>query len=101
LAKRNFERNGEPNRHAMHDLGAANTTLLLQAATMGILGHMMGGFDMKKCHEMFEIDADVWEISCLTVLGYPDVPEKLSEPFRTRETTARSRKPINEISQEL
>ncbi|MDP4685618.1 MAG: nitroreductase family protein, partial [Salibacteraceae bacterium] len=44
LARKNFASNGKPNRHAMHDVGAANTTLLLQAANMDIYGHMMGGY---------------------------------------------------------
>lgn len=98
LAKRHFDRNGQINRHAMHDVGAANTTLLLQAASMGILGHMMGGFDYQKTLEVFDLDPDQWEIACFIVVGYPDAPERLEEPFKTREMTARSRKAINEIS---
>lgn len=101
LAKRNFDKNGTPNRHAMHDLGAANTNMLLQAASMGILGHMMGGFHMHQCLETFEIDPLQWEISCITVLGYPDIAEKLDEPYRTRELTARTRKSTTEISKAL
>ena len=37
--------NGHENRAAKHDVGAANTTLMLQATSMGIYGHVMGGFD--------------------------------------------------------
>lgn len=93
LARKNFDTNGNPNRHAMHDVGAANTTLLLQAASMGIYGHMMGGLDMQKAIETFQIPDDM-EISCFIALGYLDDPEKLEEPFRSREVAPRSRKPI-------
>jgi nitroreductase len=98
LARKNFASNGKPNRHAMHDVGAANTTLLLQAANMDIYGHMMGGYHHDATIEAFEIDENEFEISCFIALGYLDAPEALEEPFRTRELTARSRKAVNEIS---
>lgn len=101
LAKRHFDRNDKINRHHMHDVGAANTTLVLQAAEMGIYGHMMGGFHMDKAIANFGIDSEKWEIACFMVLGKLDVPSALDEPFRSREEAARSRKNISEISQQL
>lgn len=96
LARKNFKANGVPNRHAMHDVGAANTTLLLQGATMGIYGHIMGGFDMQKAIETLEIPDDM-EVVAFLALGFLDAPEKLEEPFKTRETQARSRKAVTEV----
>jgi len=93
LARKNHAANGKPNRYAMHDVGAANTTLLLQAASMEIYGHMMGGFDMHKAIEAFQIPEDL-EVVCFIALGYLDEPEKLEEPFRTREVMPRNRMPI-------
>lgn len=98
LSRKNFASNGQPNRHAMHDVGAANTTLLLQAASMDIYGHMMGGYYHDATIKAFEIDENEFEISCFLALGYLDAPEALEEPFKTREITARSRKAVNEIS---
>lgn len=95
LAKKKFERNGAINRHAMHDVGAANSTLLMQAADDDIYGHMMGGFHMQRALESFSIDPEEWEIACFIVLGYLDSPEALEEPFRTRELTSRTRKNID------
>ncbi|MGZ3883343.1 MAG: nitroreductase family protein, partial [Bacteroidia bacterium] len=40
--------NGNPNRTAMHDVGAANATMILQAESMNIYGHVMAGFDSTK-----------------------------------------------------
>lgn len=101
LAKRHFDRNGKENRHYMHDVGAANTTLLLQAADVGILGHMMGGFHMDEALKAFAIDDSKWEIACFIALGYPGDPDALEEPYAEREKTPRSRKALTEFTQQL
>jgi nitroreductase len=101
LAKRHFDRNGQLNRHHMHDAGAANTTLLLQAAQVDIYGHMIGGFHYDQAIDAFEIDNERYEIACFIALGYRDEADQLEEPFRSRETTARTRKSVNDFSTEL
>lgn len=96
LARKNFSANQQTNRHAMHDVGAANTNLLLQAASMDIFGHQMGGFHFAQTLETFNLPEDL-EPVCFIALGYLDEPTKLEEPFRTREITPRSRKPLAEF----
>jgi nitroreductase len=96
LAKKNFEKTGTPNRHYMHDVGAANTQLLIQAAAQDIYGHMLGGFDMQKTIETFSIP-DHLEPVCFIALGYLDHHEILEEPFKSRELAKRSRIPISEF----
>lgn len=96
LAKKKFTSSNQHNRHAMHDVGAANTTLLLQAAANDIYGHMMGGFDYEKTKKEFNISEE-YEIACFICLGYLDEADKLQEPFKTRELTERKRKPLHEI----
>ncbi len=96
LARKTFPTNGAPNRHAMYDVGAATTALLLQGATQGIYGHIMGGFDMAKAHATLGIPAD-YEIAAFIALGFIEGPETLDEPFRERETQPRSRKPLSEF----
>jgi nitroreductase len=97
LARTNFVSNGQANRHALHDTGAANMALLLQAASMDIFGHQMGGFNMQKTIETFQIPNDL-EPVCFISLGYLDDPEKLEEPFRSRELTPRKRKALSEFA---
>ena len=97
IAHRNFEKNGQPNRHYMHDTGMANANLLTQALSMGIYGHILGGYDQAKATELFQIPDDK-EAVCYIVLGYPGEGEKLEEPFRTREVTPRNRKPVEAIA---
>ena len=93
--------NGQENKAARHDVGSANTTLMLQATSMDIYGHVMGGFDVKKAVELLNIDTNVMEPVVFIALGYLDSPEKLEEPFKTRENTPRTRKPLQQIIKRL
>lgn len=94
LAKNDFSRNEQPNRHAWHDTGAANTTLLLEAVSRDIYGHAMAGFDRGKTIAEFDI-ADSLEPVCFIALGYLGQPDQLEEPLRSREAKVRSRKPVD------
>lgn len=91
--------NGTENKIAKFDLGAASATLMLQATSMNIYGHVMGGFDSQKAIEVLAIDNDMHEPVVFIALGYLDEAEKLEEPFKTREITPRTRKSLEEISQ--
>lgn len=85
-----------PNPVAQHDLGLANASLLLQAVSQNIYGHMMGGYDKAKAKTYFNIP-EGYEPVIFMALGYLDSPDTLEEPFKTRELTARTRKELNEI----
>lgn len=100
LARTAHAKDGSPNRFALHDVGAATTSLLIQAAAMGILGHIMGGYDLAKTKEVFDIQAP-FEPVTFVALGRPGDAEQLQEPFRTRETTPRSRKDLSTIFSKL
>jgi len=86
----------KPNPIALHDAGLANATLLLQAISEKIYGHMMGGYDRKKTKEKFNIP-DGYETVLFLALGYLDSADTLEEPFKTREITPRTRKELNEF----
>lgn len=100
LSHKNFAKSGEPNRHYMHDAGLANANLLTQALSMNIYCHILGGFDTEKTIESFHVPEHI-EAVCFITLGYLGNPEKLDEPFKTREVTPRTRKIIEEISKEI
>ena len=100
LVKKNFD-NGSPNPSALHDVGAANATLILQATSMKIYGRLMGAFDRVKAIEFLNIDTNEYEPVVFIALGYLDTPEKLNEPFKTREVTPRTRKAISEFASEF
>ena len=85
----------------MFDTGAANATLLMQAAQMDVFGHLMGGFHYDKALEAFDIDNEEYEIACFGVIGYLAAPDALPEPFKSRELTPRTRKAVNEFTTHL
>lgn len=89
-------RDGKPNFWAQHDLGAANFALMLQANALGVYGHVLGGFDRERAKRELELPTTVEPIAMMA-LGYLDVPEKLQEPFLTRELTPRTRKAVAEV----
>ncbi len=84
------------NAWAEHDLGAFNAMMILQAVTMGIIAHPMGGFSDKKIVETFKLSNELKPITVIAI-GYLDEPDKTLEPFKTRDLTPRTRKEINEI----
>lgn len=100
LAKKNFD-NGGPNPSALHDVGAANATLILQATSMKIYGRLMGAFDRVKAIELLNISINEYDPVVFIALGYLDTPGKLNEPFKTREVTPRTRKAISEFATEF
>ncbi|MFC6224285.1 nitroreductase family protein [Hymenobacter artigasi] len=95
LAKTQFD-NGQPNGAALHDLGAANATLFLEATALGLHGHVMGGFDREKLRRDFNLPDNVAPVAVLA-LGYLGEAEQLEEPFLSREKAARNRKPLAEF----
>lgn len=99
MAKKKYD-DGIINKSALHDVGAANATLILQAVSMNIYGHLIGGYSRTKAIELFNIDTNEYEPVVFIALGYLDSPEKLEEPFKSREITPRERKKITEFSNE-
>lgn len=91
---------GKPNATALHDTGMANANLLIQATSMDIYGHLMGGFDKEKTKATLRLEDDLQPV-CMIALGYLNEAHKLEEPFRSRELTPRRRHHIDHISKEL
>lgn len=89
--------NGKPNRHYLHDTGAAAATLCLQASAIGLQAHQMGGFDADAARAIFGIPDD-FEPGAAMALGYPGAAESLPEDFKKSELAPRTRKPLAEIA---
>lgn len=88
-----FRHNGEPNRWAFYDVGGACENLCLQAASLGLTTHQMGGFDVAKAHAAFNIPEDV-DCAVIIAVGYQTEAEILSEPYYDRELATRTRQPL-------
>ena len=96
VAHRNWQKDGKPNRHALHDVGSATAQLTFEANSLGIFVHQMAGFDIEKARETFAIPAD-WEPVAAIALGYPGDPASLPAPLRDRELGPRNRKPLRDF----
>ncbi len=100
VAKTDLSLNGDPNYHAMHDLGLATAFLILQAESMGLVTHIMGGFDHERIREDLRIPAG-YALGSVIAVGYPGDLSSLSEVNRRRATSPRSRKAIEEVAFEV
>jgi nitroreductase len=90
------QRDGKPNRVALHDVGSASAQLTFEANARGLQVHQMAGFDAEKARETFAIPPD-WEPVAALAIGYPGDPESLPEKLRDRELAPRTRKPAGEF----
>jgi len=92
-----FSQGGQPNRWCEYDAGQAAMSLCLQAASLGLATHQMGGFDVEAVRKATAIPAD-WHVMSVIALGHPAPPEAAPEEFREMEEAPRARKPIEDIA---
>ena len=88
--------NQQANRFAQYDTGAAAVNLCLQASSMGLSAHQMGGFNSDLAREKFAIPAQYTPMSMLCV-GYAGDPNQLPDDLKMRELAERKRKPLGEL----
>ena len=86
----------KPNAYAWHDIGLAIGNLSLQAISMDIFLHQMGGFKSEEAKKLFNIPNGFEPVSVIA-LGYQGNAEALPSPLRERELKQRERKPLSEI----
>ena len=96
VARTAFQDDGEPNRHALHDVGQAVANLTLQATALGLFVHQMAGFSPEKVRQAFAVPEGFEPVAAIA-LGYPGDPTVLPEKLRQRELAPRSRKPLEDF----
>lgn len=87
---------GNPQSHAVYDLGQAVAHFTVQATADGLMVHQMGGFDAQTLGRELGLDPSQRVVTLMAVgsIGDPaDLPEKLQQ----REAQPRSRKSLSEI----
>jgi nitroreductase len=97
IAKKTYSENKNPNRLYFHDLGAANENMFLEAFNQGLIMHEMGGFDVQKAREVFNVPED-YEVGIMIAIGYQDTYQVLPDRLREKAFTPRVRKPLAEIA---
>ncbi len=96
VARLAFEHNDKPNRHALHDIGLAAATMVLQAMALGLFAHQMAGIEREKLRETYRIPEGFEPVAAIAV-GYPSDPATVPDELRERETAPRVRKPLSEF----
>jgi nitroreductase len=91
-----FGHNQTPNKWAQYDTGAAALSLCLQATSMGLVTHQMGGFNSDKTRETFTIPEQYTPIAMLAV-GYEGDANTLPDDLKARELAERKRKALGEL----
>lgn len=91
-----FDHNDNANRWGQFDTGAATICLCLQATALGLVSHQMGGFDTESARKSFSIPERYTPMSVIAI-GYQGDYTTLDENFQRGETSARSRKNMQDI----
>ena len=81
---------GNPRQWAEYDTGQAAAAISVQAESMGLSAHQMGGFDRQQVVERFGLD-DALRPMAVMAVGALDPEPGLPEPFATREAAPRQR----------
>jgi len=97
ITKKTYSENGSLNRLHFHDLGAANENMFLEAFNQGLIMHEMGGFDVEKAREIFNVPED-YEVGIMIAIGYQDTYHVLPDRLREKAFAPRLRKPLSEIA---
>jgi len=97
ITKKTYSDNKNYNRLHFHDFGAANENMFLESFNQGLIMHEMGGFDVQKAMEVFNIPED-FEAGIMIAIGYQDVHQVLPESLRQKAHLPRERKPLSEIA---
>ena len=87
---------GNPQSHAVYDLGQAVAHFSVQATAEGLMVHQMGGFDAQTLGRELELDSSQ-RVVTLMAIGSMGDPADLPEKLQLREAQPRSRKSLSEI----
>ena len=86
------------NRMHQYDTGAAIQSLIIQAVSMGLITHQMGGFDKERPYVELGIPTDV-PLMTMVAIGYPGDerpidPQRLEERYQEHQ----QRKPVSDFA---
>lgn len=91
-----FSLNEKPNRWAQYDTGAAMVSLAIQATSLGLMVHQMGGFDAEGVSNTFDIPERYTPMAMFTV-GYQLPESRMDAEALEREKQPRERRPLSDL----
>lgn len=90
MLARKYQEDKERNQAATYyDLGLASMQLVIQAESMGLKSHFMGGIIHDEISKILNI-TDHWVV-CVITVGKQGSIDQVSDELQTRETASRSR----------
>lgn len=92
-----LERNRKPNPTYAYDTGQAAAILTVQANSLGLFVHQMGGFYQDKVITTFGLPEGIKPIAGLA-LGYLGNPDVLDEEYQKSELASRNRRPLSKTA---
>jgi nitroreductase len=92
-AYQKFLKNGDSNRYNQYDTGSCCENILLQASSIGLQAHSMGGFDEVKAKDVFGIPED-YDVLSMIAAGHQDIAKNVGKDYYDSEIEARERRPI-------
>jgi nitroreductase len=99
-AKKHLTLNGEENGYALHDTGLATANLLIQAEAMGMVTHVMGGFNKEMAARALNLPNEYFPVAAIAV-GFSGDVNQLNTFNKKRAMAPRQRKEGEEIAIEL
>jgi nitroreductase len=100
LISTRFARNGEENKAAAHDLGAASACLTVEATARGLCVHQMIGIDAAAAAARLQLPDSMNALTALAI-GYAGDPAACTAEYAARDTRPRERKPLSDILWQL
>lgn len=78
IASSKSAHNNKLNRWAQYDTGAAAFSMMLEATSLGLMAHQMGGFDEEKLRQAFSIPIDYVPMAVMAIgyQGKEEIPPK-------------------------
>jgi nitroreductase len=95
-SRKNYTDSGEPYPSHSFDTGAAGENLALQGSAMGLVVHMIEGFDKDRAYKELNIDPAQYTIETMIAVGQRAGKETLTKALQEREVPS-DRKPIEKF----
>jgi len=93
-----FQRNGKPNGNALFECGLATENMVLQAVSLGLAAHILGGFKAGELKKVLALPSD-YLIPVLVAIGQRSEAAAATLPPKQKqqETAPRERIPLEQI----
>jgi len=95
IARDKWRNSEEINRWSQHDTGAAAMSMYIQAVSLGLMAHPMGGFSVESVIKEFGIPPGFTPMAMIAI-GYQGELDVLDEYNQKRETAPRKRRELQD-----